>query len=51
MVALAVCSLWPMLRPLLYEILGYRKARRMADAIATMGGVEAITQSLNDNMF
>ena len=35
-------SLWPMLRPLLYEILGYRKARRMADAIGAMGGVEAM---------
>ncbi|MEY4248485.1 MAG: hypothetical protein RJA87_118 [Pseudomonadota bacterium] len=35
-------SMWPMLRPLLYEILGYRKARQMADAIATMGGIEAM---------
>jgi putative hemolysin len=35
-------SLWPMLRPLLYEILGYRKARRMADAIGAMGGVQAM---------
>jgi len=33
---------WPALRPLLYGILGYSKARRMADAIATMGGVEAL---------
>ena len=40
-------SLWPMLRPLLYEILGYRKARRMADAIATMGGVAALDHVAN----
>lgn len=35
-------SMWPMLRPLLYQILGYPKARRMADAIASMSGVEAM---------
>ena len=40
-------TLWPMVRPLLYEILGYRKARRMADAIASMGGVEALDHVAN----
>jgi putative hemolysin len=33
---------WPLLRPLLYRILDYAKARRMADAIAPMGGAEAL---------
>ena len=31
---LAASSLWPMVRPLLYKILDYRKARSMADTIA-----------------
>jgi len=33
---------WPALRPLLYSILNYRKAVSMADAIAPMGGREAL---------
>lgn len=34
--------LWPILRPLLYALLGYEKARRMADAIAPMDGKMAL---------
>lgn len=34
--------LWPLLRPVLYRILDYAKARRMADAIAVMGGARAL---------
>src|SRR5690349_18418064 len=34
--------LWPLLRPLLYAVLNYDKAVRMADAIAAMGGREAL---------
>ncbi len=33
---------WPILRPLLYALLGYEKARRMADAIAPMDGKRAL---------
>jgi len=33
---------WPLVRPLLYALLDYRKARAMADAIAPMGGREAL---------
>lgn len=33
---------WPLLRPLLYAILDYGKARRMADAIAPMSGRAAL---------
>jgi putative hemolysin len=33
---------WPVLRPLLYRILDYGKARRMADAIAPMPGRDAL---------
>jgi len=33
---------WPLLRPLLYSFLDYGKAVRMADAIAPMGGREAL---------
>jgi putative hemolysin len=39
---LAASPLWPVLRPLLYPVLGYRKARRMADAIAPMPGRAAL---------
>lgn len=35
-------ALWPVMRPLLYALLGYRKARTMADAIAPMGGKAAL---------
>lgn len=34
--------LWPVVRPLLYALLGYGKARRMADTIAPMGGRAAL---------
>ena len=34
--------LWPALRPPLYGVLNYRKAVRMADSIAHMGGKEAL---------
>jgi putative hemolysin len=33
---------WPLVKPLLYALLNYRKAREMADAIAPMGGREAL---------
>lgn len=33
---------WPILRPLLYAMLGYRRARGMADAIAPMDGKAAL---------
>jgi putative hemolysin len=33
---------WPLVRPLLYRLLGYRKARAMADAIAPMDGRQAL---------
>jgi putative hemolysin len=34
--------LWPVLRPALYSVLNYDKARRMADAIAPLPGREAL---------
>jgi len=39
---LAASSSWPFIRPLLYGLLDYGKARRMADAIARLGGREAL---------
>jgi putative hemolysin len=39
---LSASPAWPLVRPLLYGLLDYRKARAMADAIAPMGGREAI---------
>ncbi|WP_374468080.1 1-acyl-sn-glycerol-3-phosphate acyltransferase [Phenylobacterium sp.] len=33
---------WPVLRPLLYSVLDYAKARRMADAIAPLPGPQAL---------
>ncbi len=33
---------WPLVRPLLYALLGYRPARAMADAIRGMGGRQAM---------
>ena len=33
---------WPLLRPALYRMLGYRAARAMADAIAPVGGYAAM---------
>jgi putative hemolysin len=38
---------WPLLRPALYRMLGYRPARAMADAIAPMGGYEAMDYASN----
>lgn len=35
-------ALWPLVRPPLYSLLDYRKARAMADTIAVMGGREAL---------
>lgn len=39
---LAGSPAWPLVRPPLYALLGYRKARRMADAIAAMPGRAAL---------
>lgn len=39
---LAGSFIWPVARPLLYRMLDYDKARRMADAIAPLGGRAAL---------
>ncbi len=39
---LVVSPVWPVARPLLYGILGYRKAVAMADGIRDLGGAEAL---------
>jgi putative hemolysin len=39
---LAASPLWPLARPFLYALLGYAKARRMADAIAALPGHTAL---------
>lgn len=39
---LSASPVWPLVRPALYSLLDYRKARAMADAIAPMGGREAL---------
>ena len=39
---LAASPAWPLARPLLYRLLNYRKARTMADAVAPLGGREAL---------
>jgi putative hemolysin len=39
---LAASPAWPVLRPLLYSVLDYGKARRMADAIAPLPGRAAL---------
>jgi putative hemolysin len=39
---LSSSAAWPVARPLLYQLLNYDKAVRMADAIAPMGGREAM---------
>ena len=39
---LAATPVWPIVRPLLYAMLDYKKARRMADAIAPLGGRAAL---------
>ncbi len=33
---------WPLMRPLVYALLDYRKARAMADAVAALGGRQAL---------
>jgi putative hemolysin len=39
---LTASPLWPLVRPSLYSVLGYGKARRMADAIANLSGQAAL---------
>jgi putative hemolysin len=39
---LSSSPVWPLVRPALYRLLDYRKARAMADAIAPMGGAQAL---------
>ena len=39
---LAASIVWPLIRPALYPLLGYRKARAMADAIARLPGRAAL---------
>src|SRR5512146_2367058 len=39
---LSSSPVWPLVRPALYRLLDYRKARAMADAIAPMTGREAL---------
>jgi putative hemolysin len=39
---LSSSPLWPVARPALHALLGYRKARAMADAVAPLGGREAL---------
>jgi putative hemolysin len=39
---LAGGAAWPVLRPLLYQVLDYRRARRMADAIGPLSGQGAL---------
>ena len=39
---LAASASWPLVRPALYRALHYQQARRMADAIAPLGGREAM---------
>jgi len=39
---LTASAAWPLVRPALYGLLDYAKARRMADAIGPMGGREAL---------
>jgi putative hemolysin len=39
---LAGSAVWPAIRPLLYALLDYARARRMADAIAPMSGRDAL---------
>jgi putative hemolysin len=39
---LAATAIWPVLRPLLYSVLDYRKAVRMSDAIVSLPGFAAL---------
>jgi putative hemolysin len=39
---LAKTLLWPLVRPALYALLGYRKARSMADVVVTLPGAGAL---------
>lgn len=40
---LVASPVWPWVKPVLYTILGYPKARRMADAVRSMAGAEALS--------
>ncbi len=44
---LVASGVWPVARPVLYGILGYRKAVAMADAIRDLGGAEALAYISN----
>ncbi len=39
---LAASPAWPLIRPALYAVLGYGRAKSMADAVATCSGAEAL---------
>lgn len=39
---LAASPAWPLVRPPLYGLLGYRKARQMADVVAGLSGVQSM---------
>lgn len=39
---LAANPAWPLIRPALYAVLGYGRAKTMADAVAQLGGAEAL---------
>jgi putative hemolysin len=39
---LSTSAVWPLARPVLYALLGYHKARAMADRVAALGGAEAM---------
>ena len=43
---LAASPGWPLIRPLLYALLDYGQARRLADVVAPMGGSEAMDYAL-----
>ena len=44
---LVASGFWPTLRPVLYAILGYEKARAMVDAVSQMPGTEALAHVSN----
>src|SRR4051812_11557234 len=39
---LAKSAFWPLVRPALYALLGYKKARAMADVVVTLPGAGAL---------
>ena len=39
---LAVSPIWPLVRPILYALLDYKKARKMADKVAVLSGAGAL---------